>query len=127
MWETLHWVAAGYPEEPSAEDMYHVQTLLELYTRLTPCSKCRAHFADLVAEKPPRADNELSAREPLQRYMLMLHNAVNESAGSRTMTWDEYSAKYNDLVEPVHWMSPVVASLAVVVVVLVVLLAYKFA
>lgn len=76
-WAFLHITAAKYPVTPTREDMSNAIRLIDVLTKMFPCSECREHFKQLVSSFPPR----VSSQEEFSMWMCEAHNIVNRRLG----------------------------------------------
>lgn len=72
-WTYLHSLAMYYPEEPSPALKQDMETHLETFSRLYPCSPCAVHMREYVKEKP----FQLDSRYDFSLWMCHFHNDVN--------------------------------------------------
>ncbi|KAK9868626.1 hypothetical protein WJX84_012451 [Apatococcus fuscideae] len=64
-WTLLHTLAAQYPQNPTRRQQKDVQALVDLLTRIYPCSDCAKHFGELVRKRPPQT----GSGEDLQQWI----------------------------------------------------------
>ncbi len=75
-WKFIHFVALGYPKNPTEEDKLNYKTFFMLIPSILPCSICSAHFADNLL-KYPITDDILTDRIKLFNWSVDMHNEVN--------------------------------------------------
>jgi hypothetical protein len=97
VWSTLHFVAAGFPEVPSAEDRKNYKAFFENLKYTLPCPECRQHYTELLKEMP--LDPFLISGKHLRQWLTTLHNTVNEKtlenpASAEKWTLEQVDAKY---------------------------------
>eukprot|EP00798_Chlamydomonas_sp_ICE-L_P013374 gene13374-19219_t len=62
-WTFLHTLAAQYPDQPSRQQQKDVKQLVDILTRIYPCSECAGHFKEIVSiGKPTFNCNYVGAR-----------------------------------------------------------------
>lgn len=76
-WKFLHYVSLGYPINPTKEQKENFKNFFILLKYTLPCSVCRTHFAENY-DKLPLTDEILSDREKFIKWVIDLHNIVNE-------------------------------------------------
>jgi len=94
-WETLQTVAFNYPEQPTAAEQQAHHQFYTSIARVLPCDSCRGHFAKVLARKP--LDPALQNRETLSRWIVDVHNDVNQRLGKPVMAYDFVKEKYDDM------------------------------
>ncbi|KAK9845037.1 hypothetical protein WJX74_009949 [Apatococcus lobatus] len=92
-WTLLHTLAAQYPDTPTRRQQKDVKALVDLLTRIYPCSDCAKHFRELVRKKPP----QVASGEELQQWMCMAHNDVNQSIGKPAFNCKMANARWGTL------------------------------
>ena len=77
-WAFIHYIALGYPENPTARDVDDYMAFFSSLAGVLPCKACREHLFDHMIDMPP--DQALrSGRGELFQWTVDLHNAVNIS------------------------------------------------
>lgn len=84
MWSTIHLVALGYPENPSADIAIKYNQFFISIAHVIPCDDCRKHFISLVTDNPPALDN----RDTLFKWTVDIHNSVNERLGKEKVSYE---------------------------------------
>ena len=64
-WPLLHKMALCYPEKATSTEQKHMQSLINSFSWLYPCSVCAIDFREKIVESPPR----LSGREDLSIWL----------------------------------------------------------
>ncbi len=88
IWQTLHYVSLGYPENPTLEDKQNYKTFFNLLKNVLPCAMCREHYTQLL-EQHPLNDNALSSRNNLIKWCIDAHNVVNVRNNKKIYSYDE--------------------------------------
>lgn len=84
-WTFIHYVALGYPREPTLRDIDEYRRFLESLRYVLPCRMCREHLRDHMFKHPP--DSALAGgRDTLFEWTVDLHNLVNRSLGKRSVS-----------------------------------------
>jgi hypothetical protein len=76
IWQTLHFITLGYPNNPSKEDKENYKTFFLLFKNVLPCKICTMHYAENL-KKYPLTDEILSSNNNLILWLIDLHNSVN--------------------------------------------------
>jgi len=92
-WNTIHYIAINYPNNPSDEDKTNVKIFFVSLSNLLPCEKCRHHYK-LNLIKYPLSDKILSSKMNLFKWTNDLHNEVNILTGKNKMTLDDAYSYY---------------------------------
>lgn len=79
-WTFIHYVALGYPQNPTARDIDDYGSFFASLQYILPCKACRDHMREHVTSMP--IDRALaSGRDALFSWTIGVHNAVNASLG----------------------------------------------
>lgn len=92
-WRFLHAATFAYPE--TSPSPAHKQAFLELLTALPlilPCVECGSHFAVEIKAHPPALEN----RDALTRWLVDLHNRVNQRLGKPVVAYEDVVEEYTD-------------------------------
>ncbi len=97
-WITAHTVASAYPEEnPTSEDRQHFRQFFDTFEYTLPCKECR-DFWKIVLDERPLTDAVLTNRISLSRWLLDVHNMVNEHLGKKgTFSWKQLIYRYEGI------------------------------
>lgn len=94
-WETMHQISFNYPQiNPSEENKKAVKTWFTTLQHLLPCESCRIHFANLLKDYPIQLQN----RDSLTRWLVEIHNRVNDRLGKPRMAYEVAAEKYKQLM-----------------------------
>lgn len=83
-WQVAHTMTFMYPlSDPTPADKSRVLSFFKLYPFILPCGECGRHFQEYTKEGGLFAFTEdlLRGQEPLSRWLVDLHNAVNRRLG----------------------------------------------
>jgi len=94
-WNTMHFVALGYPKEPTYADKRAAKEFYESLTRLIPCPTCRDHYTAHLKESPISVS--LDNRADLFRWTVAIHNKVNKMLNKPEKTEQEVVHYYSEL------------------------------
>lgn len=84
-WNTLHWIAAGYPDAPSDPEILAANRLMLSLEYLIPCEECRKHYSEYLVANPV----QLNTGDALRVYLMELHNHVNRLTQVTPEIWDK--------------------------------------
>jgi hypothetical protein len=87
MWFSIHFVALGYPEQPSDMDKYNYRSFYENLHKVLMCEKCAKHYVEHLKELP--LQQFLDNRQKLFEWTVRLHNIVNRSLGKPEMSVED--------------------------------------
>lgn len=77
-WQTLHCVAATYPDIPNSIQKKQMLNYLNSIPYILPCDKCKKHFQKMVNSKPFKISYETCKdRKTLFRWTFNIHNEYN--------------------------------------------------
>lgn len=86
-WATIHYVALGYPDNPSASDKTNYLRFYNNLHNILPCAECCEHLRANIKKLPDIHDYmDNSAR--LFEWTVLLHNAVNVMLGKKEWKLD---------------------------------------
>ena len=92
-WSFLQTSAFAYGKDPEKASADEQEKALSFYTSLPhmlPCSVCREHYLEHIKEMPPDVKN----RDSLSRWVVKLHNRVNESTGKEVIPYEKVREHY---------------------------------
>ena len=99
-WKFLHYLSFGYPMDPTTEHKNQYKTFFLSLQHVLPCSICSKHYSDNLMEYS--LDDALRNRDALVRWVIDIHNSVNEAQGKKIYEYDEairlYTTKDNSTV-----------------------------
>jgi hypothetical protein len=87
LWRSIHFIALGYPDQPTPND---VQNYYELFTNLwkvIPCYKCSINYKRHLDELP--IDTFLTTKMKLFEWTVILHNIVNKELGKNQIAFED--------------------------------------
>ena len=76
VWSTIHYVALGYPNNPSTQDEQNYKNFYENLGKVLPCDECSTHYQKNFKESS--IDKHLDSKENLFIWTVNLHNTVNK-------------------------------------------------
>jgi hypothetical protein len=87
IWQTLHFISLGYPNNPSNDDKEYYRNFFLSFKHVLPCKICSIHYAENL-KKYPLTDEVLSSKNNLILWVIDTHNAVNESNKKPIIRYD---------------------------------------
>ena len=87
-WKFIHFVALGYPKNPTQEDKENYKTFFKALPNILPCSVCKIHFIQNAANNP-LTDDILQDRIKLLNWTIDLHNEVNKINNKKIINYNE--------------------------------------
>lgn len=94
LWMYLHYSAANYPEFPTPIEVHDMTTWLRTMYVTIPCATCSQHYREYI-DSTPDLPRICSSRDTLFKYLVDLHNKVNERHHKSTMSYEEAYQLYN--------------------------------
>lgn len=92
-WSTIHHLALGYPEFPSAEDRSHYRAFFYALGPVLPCKKCSINYQRHLIELP--IEPYLTNTNSLFEWTVKLHNIVNRENRKPEWTVEQARMHYN--------------------------------
>ena len=86
-WKFMHFVSLGYPENPSPDDKQQYKEFYESLQHILPCGACSQNYKLNLQEMP--IDNSLDSRDTLIKWVIGIHNKVNQESGKKTLDHEE--------------------------------------
>ena len=91
-WKFMHYVSLGYPSKPTEEDKRNYKAFYTSLQHILPCAKCAHNYSHNLIKYP--IDNHLSSRDTLVRWVIDIHNQVNNEIGKKEYTYEEALSLY---------------------------------
>lgn len=96
-WKFLHYLSFGYPVNPTTEQKNQYKTFFLSLQHVLPCSLCSKHYSENLMKYS--LDEALMNKDALVRWVIDIHNSVNEMKGKKIYEYDEairlYTTKDN--------------------------------
>jgi hypothetical protein len=131
LWNAIHYVAMGYPEEPTEQDKQYYTTFLRSIGPVLPCKMCVNHFERLVTEEVPLDSKALESRETLFDWSVRAHNAVNKRLGKKVWSLEEARSYLLNLRAPDEststssWTTWIIIVLLILLILILLLVLFK--
>ena len=95
VWDAFHFIAAGYPLQPTDADARSYGEFMRLFAAVLPCAPCRQNFAQHMRDIP--AEGPLAkGRVEFFAWSVAFHNAVNAALGKPAMSLEDAVNRYVD-------------------------------
>ncbi|KAI5421789.1 hypothetical protein KIW84_045287 [Lathyrus oleraceus] len=86
-YETLHVsVDADYPDNPIRQQKKDVKELVQILSRMYPCSECANHFKEVLRSNPVQSGSHAE----FSQWLCHVHNVVNRSIGKPISCIEKY-------------------------------------
>jgi hypothetical protein len=95
LWHSIHYIALGFPADPSPEDVRHFKNFFENLHQVIPCYKCSINYVKHLNERPLEI-SDLKDNKTLFKWTVDIHNIVNKSLNKHHMSHDAAWALYNN-------------------------------
>lgn len=76
LWKAIHFIAIGYPKDPTFQDISAYKEFFENLWKVLPCHSCSVNYRRHLQEIP--LDNYLTNNHKLFEWTFLIHNKVNE-------------------------------------------------
>ncbi len=98
-WIFLHSITMNYPKNPTNQDKIIYKNFFNSLTKVLPCEKCALHYKEHIKDDP--VEPALESRNTLVRWLIKIHNKVNNDLGKPLYTYgqviEEYKYKLNNI------------------------------
>lgn len=92
-WKFMHYITLAYPENPSEEDKKTIKTYFTNVGNVLPCYSCRLNYKKHL-QKRPLNNMVVSSEKNLSKWLVDIHNDINEAHGKRRYTMEEFYNEY---------------------------------
>lgn len=100
-WDTLHFTAFGYPNDPNEMDKQVYKNFIINYVKVLPCDKCSTdanNYINLISDF--EWNKILKSRDSLIKWTWDFHNYVNEKLGKTSPKLDTFVDQFIDKKTP---------------------------
>lgn len=101
-WIFLHSITLNYPQNPTEKEMDNYYNFFMMLRYVLPCDKCKGHYNDNL-KKHPLTKQILSSRENVIKWLINIHNCVNEMTRKKHVSYDKVILKYYNLYNPTYF------------------------
>lgn len=84
-WRTIHYVALGFPPDPTPHIRAGYRKFFETLGMVIPCKICSSHY-DQNLRNMPLTDSVMASSTSLFEWTVALHNRVNRDHGKAAFT-----------------------------------------
>ena len=91
-WKFMHFVSLGYPNNPTDTDKKNYKDFYYSLQHILPCEKCAQNYKYNLEKYP--IDNHLANRDTLVKWVIDVHNEVNEELNKPTLKYEEAVSLY---------------------------------
>ena len=84
LWRAIHFIALGFPDSPSRQDIDSYKAFFFSLGDVLPCYKCSQNYQRHLKEVP--LDPFLVNSDSLFKWTVQLHNIVNRETGKAEMS-----------------------------------------
>lgn len=92
LWKSIHFIALGYPDNPSEQELQAYKYFYSNLWQVIPCLKCANNYKRHLEELP--IDDFLTSKKDLFEWTVNLHNIVNKELGKPIMSKEIAFALY---------------------------------
>ncbi|XP_058754020.1 FAD-linked sulfhydryl oxidase ERV1-like [Vicia villosa] len=92
-WTFLHTLAAQYPDNPTRQQKKDVKELVQILSRMYPCSECANHFKEVLRSNPVQSGSHAE----FSQWLCHVHNVVNRSIGKPVFPCERVDARWGKL------------------------------
>ena len=112
-WLFLHTITLNYPENPTLSDKQNYKSFFESLIDILPCPTCREHYEENIKNNPI----QLNSKEDLVRWLIKIHNNVNERKNKPTLSYEEVINYYTKLYNPVNKYDEIIKLLLIIIII----------
>lgn len=96
LWKALHFIAIGYPKDPTFQDVTAYKEFFENLWKVLPCNSCSINYRRHLKEIP--LDSYLLNNHKLFEWTFLIHNKVNEELKKPLLQWSEAVSHYRAIL-----------------------------
>ena len=94
-WFFLHSIALNYPKNPTEKDKQNFKTFFESIQNVLPCPQCSKHYKENFENNS--IDSHLDNNISLNKWLVEMHNSVNNLYNKPTITYEQFLINYKDI------------------------------
>lgn len=95
-WLFLHTITLAYPSNPTFADKNNYKMFFNNLSNVLPCELCKSHYKQHI-QHIPLTDEILSSKYKLTKWLVDIHNHVNQQTGKKEVSYDSFLNKYYKL------------------------------
>ena len=93
LWESMHYIAAGYPMKPTLKDKKVYCAFFQNISNVLPCKSCGVSLKKFNKQIPIK--RYLKSRKDLLKWTYLIHNKVNKKLKKTIrISWGNVYKKY---------------------------------
>ena len=92
-WKFMHYITLSYPEKPTEKEKEDIKLFFNSVGRVLPCYLCRVNYEKHLNNSPLN-DTVISCEKNLSKWLVDIHNEVNNIHGKHKYTMDEFYEEY---------------------------------
>ncbi len=101
IWNSMHLIAAAYPEKPKKSDKCHYRLYYTQLGNVIPCPTCAESYRRFMKKHP--IENFLATKRSLMYWVYLMHNRVNRKLKKKTkISWKSICMRYAKLAYLPH-------------------------
>lgn len=130
-WSLIHYVALGYPEQPTFDIITKYRNFFISLANVIPCEKCKTHYKQMIDKNPPQLHN----KDSLFKWTVDIHNIVNKRLNKNIFTLNQAYDKYMNLEQDISkpkknnnslWLKAIlVISIIILLIITILLITYS--
>jgi ATP-dependent Zn protease len=93
-WETFHFTAFGYPNNPTEDDKIAYKTFFIHFLAILPCDKCRISSQEIINIK--ELEGALKSRELLIKWTYNFHDKVNKKLNTTSPDYETFKTNFQN-------------------------------
>jgi hypothetical protein len=109
LWNTMHIVSLGYPDDPASEVQHAATSFYNSLSFLIPCPVCRDHYTQHIREMPPAVES----KKALVEWVWTLHNRVNRDIGKSEVSFDAFMNHMESLSYETSITMPILSGICI--------------
>lgn len=94
-WTFLHSITFNYPIHPTSKQKQEHYNFFKNLENILPCNICKNHYKHNL-NKFPLNENILSNKNNFIKWLIDIHNSVNQLNGKKIYTYNEVIKLYNN-------------------------------
>ena len=93
-WQTFHFTAFGYPENPNGMDKYVYKIFFMYFMKILPCDKCYISSQKIIDTN--LLEKALESRESLIRWSYNFHDKVNKKLNKTSPGFEKFKYDFQN-------------------------------
>jgi hypothetical protein len=93
-WQTFHFTAFGYPENPNEFDKSAYKTFYIHFMKILPCDKCSVSSQEIIDTN--LLEKALESRQSLIRWSYIFHDKVNKKLNVMSPSFETFKYDFQN-------------------------------